>query len=167
MARDAAAKPPLFRKENTTAHRPNRHAGGDFSSDRHSKAAVRSDAMRAPMRGQFQGRDYTPLFRFLLSRVGCRWADVHSEAVARLDRQEPIHWMVALHPEEERAIVRVGESSFFSGLRVDEQGLLQRVDPALSAASFAPTCACCTHTFNGKPFERKYSGTPGVPPDQA
>ena len=124
MTRDAAAKPPLFRKENTTAHRPNCRRGGDFSNERHSKAAERSGATRAPMRGQDQGRDYTPLFRFLLSRVGCPWSLVHSEAVARLDREEPIRWMVALHADERKDIVRVGESSFFSGLWVDEQGLL-------------------------------------------
>ena len=56
--------------------------------------------------GRQNGLDYTPLFRFLLSKVGQDWDAVHSEAVARLDRQEPIYWMVALKEADKRSIFR-------------------------------------------------------------
>jgi hypothetical protein len=94
------------------------------------------------------------LFRFLLSKVGEPWAGVLSEAIARLDREEPIYWMVALQESERRAVVRVGDRTFYSGLYVDEAGTLQLVDPTQNVATMVPTCGCCTHTFNGAPFVR-------------
>lgn len=68
--------------------------------------------------------DHTPLFRFLLSKVGTEWNAVFSEAVSRLDRTEPIFWLVARSEPERKDYVRVGESTYFSGLYVDENGLL-------------------------------------------
>lgn len=35
-----------------------------------------------------RGLDYTPLFRFLLAKVGMPWNEIHPEAIARLDRSE-------------------------------------------------------------------------------
>lgn len=119
------------------------------------------------MNGKRQrGLDYTPLFRFLLSKVGSDWNSVHQEAVSRLDKPEPIFWLVALHEYEKKDFVRMGESSYFSGLYVNEQGLLEIVNPDLGPEKMAPLCRCCTHTFNGKPFGRPatdasmYSGDP-------
>ncbi|MFK8251993.1 hypothetical protein [Ancylobacter terrae] len=100
--------------------------------------------------------DYTPLFRFLLARVGEPWADVYGEAVSRLDRSEPIFWLVARREEERRPFVLIGESSYYSGLFVDEAGRLARVDPELRVEHMRPSCSCCTHTFNGVPFVRRY-----------
>lgn len=101
------------------------------------------------------GFDYTPLFRFLLSRVGGQWDEVFSEAVARLDRPEPVFWMVALQESERQEQVRLGESSYFSGLYVDDQGRLRIVNPELTAEGMTPYCHCCTHTFNGIPFGQR------------
>jgi len=96
--------------------------------------------------------DYTPLFKFLLSKVGTDWNEVFSEAKSRLDRQGPIFWIVALHENEKRDYVRIGESTYFSGLFVDNNGVLQLVNPMLKALDMKPFCSCCTHTFNGKVF---------------
>jgi hypothetical protein len=156
--RSPRPKAPLYRKVNTTAHGVHHGAGGDFHDQRNSKAAALSDAPRLPMHGKARrGLDYTPLFRFLLSKVGSDWNRVHAEAVARLDRPDPIFWLVARQPHEEQDVVRVGESSYFSGLRVDEYGRLQRVNPSLGPGDLAPTCGCCTHTFNGVTFTRAFS----------
>ncbi len=149
------AKAPLFRKINTTAHGVRHAHGGDFRDQRQALSA--GDAMRLPMSAREQrGLDYTPLFRFLLSKVGQDWVAVHAEAVSRLDRPHPIFWLVARTEDEEREVVRVGESSYFSGLKVDDQGRLQRVNPALGPDSLAPDCKCCTHTFNGARFTRAF-----------
>ncbi|MBT2300346.1 hypothetical protein J7E70_07700 [Variovorax paradoxus] len=67
-------------------------------------------------------RDYTPLFKFLLSQ----------------------------------------ESSYYSGMHVDAEGLLQIVDPSMSPSSLVPQCKCCTHTFNGIPFTRPFAGLRGT-----
>lgn len=101
------------------------------------------------------GYDYTPLFKFLLSKVGEKWDEIYSEAKSRLDKEEPIFWLVALHPDEREDFIRCGESSYYSGLYVDEAGLLQKVNPNaeisnliskwnLEAAWFE------TYSFNGK-----------------
>lgn len=141
----------LYRKVNTTAHGVHHATGGDARDER------RGEAPGTSMHGRKKrGLDYTPLFRFLLSKVGAAWSEVLREASARLDQNEPIYWLVALRPEDERAYVLVGESTYFSGLRVDEAGVLRRVDPKLGPESLAPRCACCTHTFNGVKFTRAF-----------
>lgn len=94
--------------------------------------------------------DYTPLFQFLLSKVGHPWNEVHSEAVSRLDKPAPIFYLVALHRKNWRSYVCCGESSYYSGLCVDERGILQKVNPAFTAEDVPVRCRCCTYTFNGE-----------------
>jgi hypothetical protein len=106
-----------------------------------------------------RGLDYTPLFRFLLSRVGDDWDDVYRAALSRLDREEPIFWLVARSVPDRMPQVRIGESSYYSGLYVDENNRLAVVDPLLRVENMEPSCACCTHTFNGMTFTRKYEPT--------
>ena len=143
-------KPPLYRKVNTTAHRVPHRSGGDYSADRNRKRFRNSDSARKGMsKNVRRGLDYTPLFKFLLSKVGAPWTEVHTEAASRLDRPDPIFWLVALRPEDEQECVRVGEASYYSGLRVDADGILRVVNPSLGPTSLVPQCTCCTHTFNG------------------
>ena len=61
-------------------------------------------------------------------------------------------WMVAVHEGEKNDYICIGESTFFSGLWVDDAGLLQRVNPQLTLKQMKPYCNCCTHTFNGVVF---------------
>jgi hypothetical protein len=149
---------PLYRRVNTKARGVHHNTGGDYRHERNTKQALDVDTIRQSMHGKVhRGLDYTPLFRFLLSKVGTPWNDVHSEAAARLDRQEPIFWLVALQTHERQEYIRVGESSYYSGLYVDEAGLLQVVNPSLGPSSLPPMCSCCTHTFNGARFTQRYS----------
>ena len=158
-------KEPLYRQVDTTAHRVHHGQGGDFSDDRNTRTTQTDETARSPMHGRRKlGLDYTPLFRFLISKVGTRWDDVFSEAVARLDRPDPIFWLVARQPHERRRYVLIGESSFYNGLYVDEAGTLQHVDPLVGPSSLVPLCRCCTHTFNGTPFTRPFAGS-GMPLD--
>jgi hypothetical protein len=150
-------KSPLYRKVNTTAHGVNHGVGGDFRDERKKKIMGQTEALHQGMHGRKnRGLDYTPLFRFLLSKVGQEWNAIHSEAVARLDRPEPIFWLVALRQADEQEYVRTGESSYYSGLRVDPNGILQIINPKIDAGSLAPFCKCCTHTFNGVRFTRLF-----------
>ena len=143
-------KKPLYRKVNTRARGVHHQFGGDYRNSRRSDTAI---GMR---QGIQRGLDYTPLFRFLLSRVGDNWNDVHSEAVSRLDKQEPIYWLVSLTRKDAREVVGIGESSYFSGLFVNEDGNLQVVAPEITEESLEPQCSCCTHTFNGLPFTQEF-----------
>lgn len=151
MTHDSPA--PLYRSVNTRTHGVRHRSGGDYRHERNTKGVQDSETTRSPMHGKARrGRDYTPLFRFLLSRVGCRWDEVYSEAKGRLDTTEPIFWIVARTEDERQEYVCLGESTFFSGLFVDGQGLLQLVNPRLTAKDMTPFCTCCTHTLNGIRF---------------
>lgn len=142
----------LFRKVNTKAKGVHHRFGGDFSDTRNSKKETVQQVKGTMFSDKLRGLDYTPLFRFLLSKVGSDWNEVFSEATSRLDRQDPIFWIVALHEDKKKDYVRIGESAYFSGLFVDDNNVLQLVNPNLKASEMTPTCTCCTHTFNGKVF---------------
>ena len=151
-------KKKLYRKVNTRTHGVHHGGGKDYSFDRNTKVEIRSDTLRGSMHSkQHHGLDYTPLFKFLLSRVGKDWDGVYSEAVSRLDRSEPIYWMVARCQAEKQSCVRLGENTFYSGLYIDSDKRLAVVDPNHSVEDMTPSCPCCTHTFNGMPFTQAYS----------
>lgn len=146
---------PLYRRVNTRARGVHHDFGGDYRHRRHREQV--DDRPRGPMHGkQHRGRDYTPLFRFLLARIGEDWDAVYSQAVARLDRPDPIFWIVALRKSDGEDYVRIGESSYYSGLYVDEANRLRKVNPGLRVEHLRPSCACCTHTFNGVRFTRGF-----------
>ncbi|WP_067710020.1 hypothetical protein [Nocardia yamanashiensis] len=147
-------KPPLYRKDNTTA-RGARPRGGEYRHRRNTKRVANSDVTQEGMgRVERRGRDYTPLFRFLLSKVGSDWEGTYAEAQSRLDQSEPIFWLVAVREADRRDYVRVSESTYYSGLYVADDGTLQVVNPGIDASSLEPRCGCCTHTFNGVRFTR-------------
>lgn len=148
---------PLYRKVNTRARGVFHGGGGDYKHTRNTKREKTNPSSRGAMRGKQQhGLDYTPLFRFLLSKVGQDWSRVHSQAVARLDKEEPIFWMVARTEDDKRPVVRIGENAYFHGLYVDEENKLALVDPTACNEDLEPDCPCCTHTFNGVPLVRKF-----------
>ena len=143
-------KKPLYRKVNTRARGVHHRFGGEYKSVRHARDT--ESAQRSMHKGIQRGLDYTPLYRFLISKVGSPWDEVHSEAVARLDKPEPIFWLVSLSEEDRRDVVLLGENSYFSGLYVDDDRVLRLVNPELKAEKMSTSCSCCTHTFNGVPF---------------
>src|SRR5574337_3049 len=145
-------KPKLYRKVNTKAKGVHHDFGGDFKDSRNSKRETVQQVKGTMFGTKQRGLDYTPLFQFLLSKVGCNWNEVFSESKSRLDKPDPIFWIVALHENEKKDYVRIGESTYFSGLFVDDNGILQLVNPNLKAVDMIPFCDCCTHTFNGKLF---------------
>jgi hypothetical protein len=155
-------KKPLYRKVNTKTHGVRHNSGGKAKWDRNTKESRKKAGNKQSMGGREErGLDYTPLFKFLLSRVGHDWDKTHSEAVSRLDRRgasEAIFWIVARHASEESETVRVGESSYYSGLFVDEDNLLKRVAPKITVDDLYPACSCCTHTFNGETYTNKFKG---------
>ena len=144
---------PLYRKVNTRARGVHHNSGGDAKYDRHTK-----DGMNKSMSKDVQrGLDYTPLYRFLLSKVGEDWNEIHSEAVKRLDHEEPIYHLVSLPGHAPRQFVMCGESSYYSGLFVDDNSILRFVNPFLCNEDFTPDCSCCTFTFNGTPSRRRHT----------
>jgi hypothetical protein len=148
-------KSPLYRKENKVSLSTRYYVttGSEFRYQRHTKGFLNDDRMHLPMNSGKHGYDYTPLFRFLLSKVGSAWDDVYSEAKSRLDTPDPIFWMVALREEDKREVVRTGESSYYSGLYVDHEGLLQKVNPDLEHYTPGFVHPGETISFNGKAVE--------------
>lgn len=145
-------KSQLFRKVNTKTFNVHHNFGGDFKNTRNSKKETLEQTKGKMFGRKERGLDYTPLYRFLLSKVGLDWDTVFSEAKSRLNSSDPIFWMVALRENEKEDFIRTGESSYFSGLYVDNSGVLQISNPNLKAKDMKPFCNCCTHTFNGKLF---------------
>lgn len=144
-------KEPLFRKENKVSLKTKYYVnkGKDFRHERNTKKFENFDGNKLPMKKLKLGYDYTPLYRFLLSKVGKKWDDVFSEAKSRLDHEDPIYYMVALKGEEiTEEFVRLGENSTWSKLFVDSDGILKKVNTEEKAPE--PHCTCCTHSFNGK-----------------
>jgi hypothetical protein len=140
----------LFRSVNTQTHGAKHRVGGDFRTSRKDKDAPYEEGHRTSMHGKIRrGRDYTPLFRFLLSKVGEPWGEIFAEAKARLDTTEPVFWLVARSEPERSDFVRTGESSYFSGMYIDTDNRLQLVNPGLRPEDMRPSCTCCMHTLNG------------------
>lgn len=147
-------KKPLYRKVNTRARLVHHDFGGDYKHLRNKKKPS-IEVVKGSMHGKKKrGLDYTPLFRFLLSKVGQKWDAIFQEAQSRLDKTEPIFWLVAKEEAEKQDYVCVGESTYFSGLYVDGAGILQLVNPTLEAKDLTAPCKCCTHTLNGVVFGR-------------
>ncbi|WP_242485926.1 hypothetical protein [Pseudomonas sp. TH21] len=143
----------LYRSVNTRTHGVRHGSCRAYRYERHTKSEKDKRSNRGSMHShQRHGFDYTPLFRFLLSKVGHPWDEVFSEAKARLDRPEPIFWMVAMHESDKEESVRTDENSYYSGLWVDEAGLLQKVNPMLTPEQMGPFSDYDTHTFNGVVF---------------
>jgi len=158
-SRGGADRPkPLYRKVNTRARNVHHHIGPDASWARGTKTETEDIAAgitRGKMvQGRQRGLDYTPLYRFLLKHVGQPFDQVMSAALPRLPSEEPI-WHI-VHPRREGApyIRRAGEASYWSGLYVDDDGLLQKVAPDLRVEDIPPLCSCCSHSFNGMPLTR-------------
>ncbi|MEM8551673.1 MAG: hypothetical protein AAGF45_04780 [Pseudomonadota bacterium] len=156
MRDQRGGKRPLSRKVNTKARGVWHNSGDHYRWTRNSKDVETNPRAGRMKRGKERGLDYTPLYRFLLSKVGEDFAAVHSEAVSRLDKEEPIWHLVARNEEGRRDIVGIGESTFWSGLYVDDENRLAVVDPSIGIEELNPLCACCTHTFNGVPFVRAH-----------
>lgn len=144
---------PLYRKVNTKARNVHHQFGSDSKYDRNTKTGTKKTMKKDVQRGL----DYTPLYRFLLSKVGQDWNEIHSEAVKRLDREEPIFFIVARNEDEKKDIVRCDESTYYSGLYIDENNKLQIVDTNIKNEDFIPSCWCCTKTFNGKVLIKKHN----------
>jgi hypothetical protein len=152
----------LYRKVNTKARGCWHHFGSDAKNDRNTKKGM----TRSMKQGKKRGLDYTPLFRFLLSKVGEKWDNVYSEAKTRLDKDDPIFWMVELGDEPNKTtpdynpkwndVFISDENARFSKLIIDDNGLLQIKNPLTTNEDFEPTCPCCTHTLNGKVLIKKF-----------
>lgn len=108
------------------------------------------------------GWDYTPLFKYLLSKVGQPWNEVYKDVKPKVNSVVPIYWMVNRYKNKDELLgyIRVGESTYYSSLYVDDKGLLQYVDKIIDHTTLEPSCNCCTHTFNGKRFTKKYKEKP-------
>lgn len=153
-ANSKTGKKPLYTKINKTARGLNHLGGGEYRHERHKK--VQPEGNRKSMyRRDKCGYDYTPLYKFLLSKVGQDWTGVHSEAVARLDQEDPIFRMVAILEKDRQDIVHVSDFSYFSGLYVDENNILQKVNPNVGLNDIHVWCTCCTYTLNGIRVPRK------------
>jgi len=155
-------KKPLYRKENKRAlHHRSNDPGSQYRYERNSKAMNKFEGTHKSIKRTRGGYDYTPLYMFLLSKVGSKWDEVFSEAVSRLDKEDPIWDMVMLDLTEKYKYKKIGhgiariENAQYHSLTVVD-GILVKIDP--EAKPYPASCSCHTHTFNGKEI-LKYNPT--------
>lgn len=144
-------KQPLYRK---VAKAINNHhfKGSNAKYDRNTKRGI-SKTLKKNIK---RGLDYTPLYKFLLSKVGQNFNDIYREVIKRVSDRKAIFHMFRKHEFETGDFVRIGESSFYSKLYIDENNIIQKVNPDLKNEDFSPSCWCCTYTFNGSKLIKKY-----------
>ncbi len=118
---------PLYRKVNTKARNCHHNSGTDAKYERNTKKGIQ----RSMKKNDHRGLDYTPLYKFLLSKIGEDWTSVHSEALSRLDKEEPIFYLVARNDSEKNDFVYCGTNSCYNGLYIDSNNKLQKVNPNL------------------------------------
>lgn len=89
----------LYRSVNTTTRHHSNNLGAEYRWEcNHKKVGDELLAKRDTMHGrQKHGRDYTPLFYFLIKQIGKPWDEIFSEVCGRFDTSEPVFWLVALH----------------------------------------------------------------------
>jgi hypothetical protein len=156
----------LYRKVNTKARHSNHNYGSEARYSRNTKEGISKNMKKGVQRGL----DFTPLYKFLLSKVGKDWDKVYSEAVSRLDGNEHAIWHTVKSDNPARdwshitdpltvrifnGVSRVDESTQYSKLHVVD-GKLEIVDPGITNEMLTPSCPCCTHTFNGKVLVKKF-----------
>lgn len=145
----------LYRKMNTKARGVHHFFWGKYKHLRNKKRET-IELERWSMHGkQKRGLDYTPLFKFLLKKVWSKWDDVYSEAVSRLDKPEPIFWIVAVHDSEKEVYIWCWESSYYSGMYVNNNGILCLTKPDLKPSDIGLFCSCCTHTLNWEVYKEE------------
>lgn len=144
-------KKPLYRKE-ADAINNHHHSGSDAKYDRNTKRGI-SKHMKKNVK---RGLDYTPLYKFLLSKVGQNFDEVYKEVIKRVNDRSAIFHMFRKHEFETGDFVRLGGSSFYNKLYIDDNNTIQKVNPNLKNEDFSPSCWCCTYTFNGNKLIKKY-----------
>lgn len=154
-------KKKLIRTENRITHNgTSREVNFRSRWTRHSKNGI-TPKMKRRINYHL---DYTPLFKFLLSKEGEKWEDVWRDCQKRVDTVEPVLWMVQnillnglpkydKSPEEYDKSFGYGEGSYFSTMYVDENGILQVVDKNYKEPTSLEYCRCCGETFNGLLYE--------------
>jgi len=150
-------KEKLYRKVNTRTRMGNERyycsvKGPDSKNERNTKIG-----MTKKMTSKDHGLDYTPLFRFLISKIGKPWETAYKEAQSRLDSEEQIFWMInndAIHEVDPRDYFMY-HNSYYPRLVIDNNGILHMMNPDLKNEDFYPHCSCCTHSYNGVPLVNK------------
>lgn len=124
----------LYRKANKTSLSTKYYVrtGGDYRHERNKKIDGDETPFKTKMVSKKLDRDYTPLFRFLISKVGQKADDVLSVAKKRSDYRfnEVIGW---IFETDKRSVVggstkthfRYKQNTEIPYLKIDEDGLIQ------------------------------------------
>jgi hypothetical protein len=145
---------PLWRKLNKEKSYKTHDLKVGAEFDKNTKEGVKR-SMRSDNRNRGI-KDYTPLYKYLIKHVGEDFDKICSDIYPRIDDRDAIWHIIADNENKKKPIARVGNNSYYNELYVDENNILQIVDPELKNSDLYPSCDCCTHSFNGKPFVNKW-----------
>lgn len=159
----------LYRKENKSSlsYIGHKDTGGDFRHDRNTKRLKNFEGNRWKMSSRKErGVDFTPLYKFLLSKVGEDFDEVYSEAMSRMDgKRAPIFWMIVENTYIEEGILKNSngtivrpdfnnEEAKFSTLYIDDENKLRKVSDLNKSEFKLESCGCCTQSLDGIPYVR-------------
>ena len=163
-------KKPLYRKVNKITHNGFRFYSQEtdrYRNERHMKQDVLPTQLSIKRKQSRHDNDYAPLYKFLLSRVGCKWDEAFSECVSRLDKAEPIFDMVVnVNPKGmvvDKALEDLPKGfhdyracddsrTYWSTLYVDDNGSLQFVDEHYVIDVDDELYGILTASWNGNPI---------------
>lgn len=150
---------PLYTKINNTCHGAKKHM---IEQKKYNRGKNEPLNLKSKMVKRNHGIDFTPLFGFLRKNVGKKWDEIHSIILKRLPSNlsydNPLNYSVLSYDaylslnedDKKNGYFRYGESTTFSQMYIDKNGILQYINPDLTVSDLKATCKCCTHTFNGK-----------------
>ncbi len=108
-------------------------AGGEYKWKR-AKIKKDPDIYHVPMRSVKCGRDYTPLYRFLMSKEGYNFDEVYSEAVSRVDNKMRIFDIIKT--ASAFPVVRIGDGTYYHTMYIDKDKILKFVDKSFSIQKY-------------------------------
>ena len=152
---------PLYRKRNTKVLNSGYwiwSSGGDYKYERHFYKNDFETTKLSMKKNRGADYDYTPLYWYLRKHVGENWNDIYSNILPRLPntkegREAWTYFVNQPYEKNKLAIVSYGPRAYYSALYIDENNLLQIVDPTIGVEHFNATYGRDfpeTYTFNGK-----------------
>lgn len=162
-------KKKLYRERNFRQRWDEYNYHPKYSWKRHSKQAMKDleneithEGMTKSKHGdQGEGYDYTPMFKFVLKHIGEDVDKIYSEVCRRTNERGKylFNVLVSRKPKDElNPLLRLGETSFWSQLYVDENNKIQKVEPNMQGA-WITYGGQWGQSFNGKsvPFRKGHN----------
>jgi hypothetical protein len=156
---------PLYRKENKRSLRTSYYVktGGEarwYRNSKQEKEDIENEVTRQKIPKKKLDMDFSPFYNYLVSNVGSNADEVFRNAVPRMpDVATTKQCWDYMFGKDSGEIHRMGENSYWSALYVDDEGLIQKIDPLAQPPREHYCYPGWTIGFNGKTLKINPLGT--------